>query len=316
MLGFPGLAVVQVVTTHSTAPDGLALAGINGTILAILIAALSGYALIVFQSLDRMQTDLIDHANQINSLPNINRTSGYFETEGRDSRELLNLLMNLVLDQYHGVSLGLPDPFDEEQRPLRGQIMLAILSAIVEIPPFKGNHLATEDKVRAWADELSFAVKSLQGSLAGFADKADQLATAQDQGFELWVLDQELAEHPEDREIIERRRGEVTEETVARQLLEQFRFFLGVAINIARQVETDLDRIDRYRSNLPLRWVIPAAAVVLATFVCGVAIPMISPTVPKGVDAWFPGFVYVAALAVALGFGGWRYAARASRHRA
>src|SRR5439155_8968553 len=85
MLGFPGLAVVQVVTTHSTAPDGLALAGINGTILAILIAALSGYALIVFQSLDRMQTDLIDHANQINSLPNINRTSGYFETEGRDS---------------------------------------------------------------------------------------------------------------------------------------------------------------------------------------------------------------------------------------
>jgi hypothetical protein len=78
------LAVLSITQSVDRA-DALTFATINGTILAIVIAALSGYALVVFQSLDKMRTDFIEHANAVNNLRYGVIQYGVREFDTRDS---------------------------------------------------------------------------------------------------------------------------------------------------------------------------------------------------------------------------------------
>jgi hypothetical protein len=48
--------------------DGLALAGINGTILAIIVAASLGYLFIIFQALDALVGRYVERANRATDL--------------------------------------------------------------------------------------------------------------------------------------------------------------------------------------------------------------------------------------------------------
>src|SRR3954452_23752767 len=96
------------------ASTGLDYAAINATILAILFAAFVGYLLVVFESTDRLTTELLNTADQINDEEHIwnvqtSRRDPEFEFSftGRSASDLVDVFEALAIGAEHA---DLPAP--------------------------------------------------------------------------------------------------------------------------------------------------------------------------------------------------------------
>ncbi len=94
------LAGAKVPSLAIGASGGATFAGVNGAILAIAFAAITGYALIVFQSIDRMLHELVDKANDVIEL---DRAMG-----GGPEASLAEASGDDLLDIVQNAALGIP----------------------------------------------------------------------------------------------------------------------------------------------------------------------------------------------------------------
>jgi hypothetical protein len=261
------------------------LAGINGTILAIVVAASLGYVLIVFQSLDALVTRYIERANRANDL--LFRMQ--FASMGFDAAKLSNDDLDMALfclaTGAPNEDLGLPDPSD---LAARGAVLAVLLPRAATTAPFVGFgggslSLNDEASVRDWrpkfdnARRLLAASRQLQEDVGRFrelAAAADEKMKADSGG--LW------ASEPHKKVVAE------------------FEQFLDRAAEISQDAAADELALDLYRKRLPARRVVAAAAAVLfAAFIGGVAIPMVHPAVSTVIAAWLPATIYSVCLAFA-----------------
>jgi hypothetical protein len=290
------------------AADGLALAGVNGAILAIVGAGLFGYFFLAYQGLDRMETELIEEANGINrGVPlrwgGMSRTPD--QTEGLDSTQLERVFALLARDfsksPWDTVAYELPSQGDFAAR---GPHLTAVMEALTRRYPFVGEGdgrsypplpLGTVAAVREWLPRLELAAGVLEDDLDGNRVTLQKLVVAADEesskaidpAFKLLAARGEpgLAE---DLNIMQHRNG---------LALDRFRDDVERWSRIAAATRTRLDALDRYRARFPSRsFIFVATAVVVVTFVCGVAIPMVHPSVSSIVDAWVPAVLYTLSL--------------------
>jgi hypothetical protein len=280
------------------AANGLTLAGINGTILAIVVAALLGYFFVVFQSLDQMQTDLIERAHTIAEYSWGFQTDKY-SVEGKTKDELRDMLHRLIMNLPAEAETSHDLPTDEAER---GRAILVVASALATAEPFRVDPSALNDErsVRKWAEELLDAVGLLVVTIEFRTERLRALAKKTDevpyQGpLPPELLTTALTHIGVDAEDILAQMG-----SAHINAMNGFIEFVSKTNTLANQLGSDIDRIDRYRNRLLSTERLGAGfAVIFVTFVCGVAIPMVRPSISSVFDAWVPAAIYAVGLLVA-----------------
>jgi hypothetical protein len=289
------LAVAKQANPTDSA-DGLALAGINGTILAIFIAAALGYLLIAIQSLHALSARYVERANRAKDLQfRMRFHSVAFPAERLAWNDLDTVVMLLAMGhpgplrlEASGEEIPLPDPSDEAGR---GKVLATVLPRIATSPPFLdwGGSLALKDEaaVREWRKKFEVAVRFLTGNRNMSEGRFREMAVAADA-----------------RDLEES--GGIWRGGSNTRVVDEFEKFVDRAIEIDRDAAADEEAIDLSRRRLPSRRLRGTAVVLLLfTFVCGVAIPMTHPSVSSIIDAWIPATVYTLCLALA-GLRVWR----------
>jgi hypothetical protein len=290
--------------------DGLALAQINGTILAILIAAATAYVLIFLQTLEAMKTDLIDRANQINHLV-FSSQIGSADVENcqlATPDERLRLMQYLVGGYAEsappppstGSMRGIPWGATEEAKMRRAKLAGAMMSKIAGSYPFAMGsrqpvQLTSESQVREWLPDLEKAVRMLDSLLVGGRNLLpawmDWLDQEEPVGTRIEIFPTAI------RRLLPKPALRAMEGGFHRSVYHEFVDLIRRAREIALATREAAARIDRYHSRLPAAWRLTVAGL-LATvvFVCGVAWPMVHPDVSSLVSAWVPAVAYVASL--------------------
>jgi hypothetical protein len=276
--------------------DGLTLAAINGTIVALVVAAASAYFFIHLQALETMKTDLIDTAHRINDVRlGFSSKAGLPDFESSDRLYLLALVgRSGPLTTRAERLLGL-EQFSDLPAARRADIALALMSQIGLNYPFPSwsekPPLATEGEVRDWLADLWEVLADLQWTVSGpGAEGLREVMQARDDA-EAAAMEELQAPLPEMRDL-------------RRRMCEGFVQFVGDAERVYRATSESAERIDRYRARLPSRNAFKAAAAILiGVFLCGVAWPMVNPNVSALVNAWIPAGTYLGCLLAAAWWG-------------
>jgi hypothetical protein len=288
--GTPANAAVSLVAeSDSHQNDGLALAAINGSILAIIVAASLGYLLIMLQSLHTLRARYIERANRANDLHfRIRHQSGALAPQGLSTDDLLTVL-SMLATEHPAPELGLPDPSDRAER---GKVLATVISEVLRRPPFLdwggSVNLSDEAAVRAWRREFEVGVRfqvgnrnSAEGRFRVLASEADAKNKEESQG--LWSED------------------------VHMHVVDEYERFVDRAVEIDRDAAADERALDLYRKRLPPGHLVAAAiAAVFSVFIGGVAIPMVHPNISTIIDAWIPVIIYCLCLGFAA-FQVWRH---------
>jgi hypothetical protein len=303
--------------------DGLTLAGVNGTILAIVVAGLTGFFFLAFQTLDRMETELVEEANRVNRhrFIQLGGDSPPFSTKGLRIDRLLSLFGALVhgdareREEESGPLLPHVDLPPQENLVARGSALVSVIAAVGYCYPFVAEDGSVEPlrlndvpSVLDWLPDFEVALWSLSAPLRDTRDYVAQLAAAADDA------SAELKQkYLEGVRAYRSRNGlpalEPSNELLRSHTLSLGRFldFVEASSEIARTTRARFETLARYRRRLPSRTLVLATTFgVLVAFTCGVAIPMIHPTINSAVDAWVP----VALYALSLGFGAIRITRR------
>ena len=161
--GADSVAVVAA-STHGPA-NGLAYAGINGTIIAIAFAGILGYAFVVFESLEKMREELVAAANAT-------RRRGFIAVmndsgvaiEHLSLKELYALIRELpehlpvrVGDSVDAVTIA-PDELFR-----RGRLFVVVAEHVfIKEPYFQNEGLSDESAVRSWLPSLGASATALR----------------------------------------------------------------------------------------------------------------------------------------------------------
>jgi hypothetical protein len=269
----------------------LSYAEINGTILAIIVAALTGYLLVVFEVRDRLITQVVDEANfMIEPGAAMQHDSGI---EALTDAQRVQVLRALA----HGHENPLAGTLQiaEDHHPERGRLLMRITERLLYHYPFRGATLTNVAEVRAWAEDLATAWGSVWTAYSEITKHRVRLLVA-------------AADEAQDALIL----GAVKDEEMTPQIAESVE--QGTKLNLKqferqreylqrlKEQRTTLARhlrqLDRYETRaLPRGWLIVIGAAIAAGFVCGVAIPMVHPEITTVVSAWLPIGLYASGLA-------------------
>ncbi len=178
------------------------------------------------------------------------------------------------------------NPRDEAERAAILPEVMARVAGSYPFPSIEGDglDLNSEQKVRAWLADfepttstLEYAATDQDSRLRDLlrhlsADEASRLEN--DLGTEEGALLSPERSHYD-------------------QLYLDFRAFVTSATAVAALTKREAERVDRYRDRLPSQGTLIVAGIVaFAVFVCGVALPMICPSVSSVVAAWIPAVAY------------------------
>lgn len=255
----------HLAASHAAAiSDAHAVAAINGTILAIAIAAFSAYLVFVFQSMDPMETDVIEKVHEARGeILNITiRDEGVFDAKGLGLGALVEAFRCVVWGQPEFEGMVLP----EKPNLLgRGRALQVIMSAIAELPVLR-------------PPDPPIAIHEVSDWVEGAGNRLGELA---------FILETQGAEI-----------AKLVAATDAAWLTESFGPWVAKYIQRLRDVRVALAGMQRYGSRRqPGRGqVLGALWLVLFTFVVGVAVPVVAPMAPSVLYAWIPAIVYVLAL--------------------
>lgn len=134
--------------------NSLTYASINGAIIAIVLAALLGYALIVFQSLSSAEKDLVDSANE---LLQERYVPGFSSNMGREASEAIRTMTQerggeLLFQATHPVEIQLSEEIvvKHEDYARRGQLIVSLIQAMLFDLVFRESELAKAEDVESW----------------------------------------------------------------------------------------------------------------------------------------------------------------------
>ncbi|HLL91513.1 MAG TPA: hypothetical protein VK252_01135 [Solirubrobacteraceae bacterium] len=270
------------------------MAGINATILAIAIAAFSGYVFMVWQSQQAMETEAVERANATRRAPSRLwwvLAPQSFNAHGLGLGELRDALERIVFGVPNGqlwdgraLMSKLPSA---DNTQARGEALLVVLSAMWRVPPIQhnvtGGQTAPEitgvGEVETWLNEIEWPMRRIVGTLrseperieklVGAIEKGSALSARQDRGDDRVEVFTEWAEN----------------------------YLAGV-----QETKAICDKLRRYEGRrLPSRPKGIAVAALLATvFLCGVIVPLVHPSATEVVYAYIPAGFYVLAMGYAL----------------
>jgi hypothetical protein len=274
--GHAHLPVVAHATGHA-----FAAAAVNGTILAIVIAGLSGYLLIVFQSINRMQTDVIESCSV--SPRRTPLGAGIFQHPDFDPN---GLSLDDLLDALKRIEAGVPtrlgiDRFPDKSDPAgRGMAVMVMIVAIQKVAPF--DDVATPTTIgeaEAWIEKFGAATTELGHR---WGESAPESLPA-------------LILAAEDREKPTRPAGFPVS---YQPELSAFEVWTNEWMQTIAKAQAALGALRRYeRRQLPAAHFVRLVAIaVFAAFMGGVALPMVKPSVSDLVYAWFPAVLYTTVL--------------------
>jgi hypothetical protein len=288
----------------------LGVAGINGTILAIVIAAQSGYMLMVYQAVHRMQTELIERANATRLLPTSLGVliSGNVPWRGADAFEQLSdMFVALAWGQPPDGFPELPkpgeqkvlEPWEPEGEDTRGEDLLALMSQMPGHAPFAykpEEDVHDLDGVQVWLGEVEERIELLANTLHGqYMTIHERVVEAEQRRAERFAQREVATVEEVKRSLADTR--ELRSERLAdfESWVEDFRAGVG-------DVRSAVAALRRYQARaLPSRGVALLVGVGVSTaFIGGVAIPVVYPGVSDVVYAWFPAVLYVSALVFGL----------------
>jgi hypothetical protein len=298
------LAEVIPAERSVTHGDGLSLAQTNGTILAIIFAAIFGYLLIVFEAIDRLRTELVEQAHAINRI----RYSVHFKSEAINTAGMSPTELG---EAFYALSLGGQPEGVADDSGSRGLALCAVASTAATSHPFAEARVATEADAREWLAEIEDVLPRFRNPLipAGgnhipeLAEAAQQAYRRTDEEeFERRRAEVEALGYDLERWLVRQDRGEWAKEALA-----EFEALIWQAQEVMQETRFVLDRLDRYRRRaLPqrserVRDRVAAGVALLAlfaAFVCGVIVAMLDQDASHYVDAWVPAVAYLSCLAL------------------
>ena len=297
-----------VLVAHVDSSNALTFATINGAIIAIAVAALVGYALIVFQSLDSMVKELVDRANELLQDKHIGGIQ--WESKGSDERDLMTsdtLSTDEWLEAVRKLStggevvIGGKVTVAKDDPATRGRWLVQASQKVLFHYPFAGKQLHNPDDVRGWLPDVSKAIRGLNMALnrdLPIDANPETLAAAADFDQD-HLLNGVLAKaglNPTMRSHLEKQQGRYG------QRLAKVREVLAEHQRLLRELYRNLGRIDRYQKRVvPSRRTIAiVGAAMLIAFGCGVAAPMLDQGTPAFFTVWVPIVIYSAGFVTAL----------------
>lgn len=289
-----GGGFAPVAARHAAATGhALSVAEINGTILAIAIAALSGYLFMVWQTQQAMETEAVESANATRRQPSRLWWMLYpdaFDPTGLGLGELRDALERIVFEvpnnqlwDGRGAMSKLP-PSDNIQA--RGEALLVVLSAMWRVPPIQHAvegtpppEITDVEAVETWLNELEWPLRRIVGTLRSRPETIEKLVAAVARGSTISTRQ----DRGDDR-------------------VEVFTEWAETHLAGVQETKATCDKLRRYeRRRLPSRSKALAAVGLLATaFVCGVMVPVVHPSIADVVYAWVPVSFYALALLYAL----------------
>jgi len=153
------LAAAKIPSLAIGASDGSTFAGVNGAILAIAFAAITGYALIVFQSFDRMLHELVDKANDVIELDRVMGNDP--ELADASGEDLLAIVQNAALGIP--IELGSGEEISATDLARRGRVFVRGMEKLFFEYPFSHVQLVTESDVLQWLKTLNWWSFALWG---------------------------------------------------------------------------------------------------------------------------------------------------------
>ena len=287
---FSGGGALAPLAVHHADATGHALsaAQINATILAIAIAALSGYLFMVWQTQQAMETEAVEHANATQRAP-----SRYWFVLAPSSFNAHDLGLGELRDALERIVLGIPsDQLWQGKAPTsklppatntqaRAEALLVVLSAMWRVPPLlydPERELTDVAGVETWLSEVEWPMRRIVGTLRQDPEAIERLVAAVETG-----------------SVLTKRGSEDDRVEMFTEWAE--RFLQGV-----QETKASLDKLRRYeRRRLPSRPKAVAVAVLLpAVFLCGVVVPLAHPSVTQVVYAYIPAGFYAVAMLYAV----------------
>jgi len=293
------LTAAKIPSLAIGASEGATFAGVNGAILAIAFAAITGYALLVFQSLDRMLHELVDKANDVIELDRVMGGAPEPSLAEASGDDLLAILQKVALGIP--IELGPGEEISAADLARRGRVFVWGMGKLFFEYPFSPAQLVTESDVLQWLKDLELVVVRLvgithEGLGGGWVPIVRAADEVEDANIDKQFSDFDFSNAPPDitqaRELFKGSFSRNAQHYVER----------AAAMNTRKdELRHRAWRMELYRQRVmpsrKLAAIIGAALV--AVFGCGVAIPMLNPDVCNVVSVWIPVGIYTAGIAAA-----------------
>src|SRR5713226_5091755 len=134
----------------SSRPNPISIASIHATILSIIIAVLSAYAIHIYDVLDQMETRTFQEADKINEVPflgfyGLSQEATYDPADSKNRQQLAGKAVELIM----GVPLSRPDASGAIwlDPATRGEELVRILSSLLGSYPFPSHVIPSKEKV-------------------------------------------------------------------------------------------------------------------------------------------------------------------------
>jgi hypothetical protein len=275
-------------------PGGLSYAQINGTILAILTAALLGYLLVMIDAKDRLITELVESANRINDP--VNAWNGVI-VAGPEAYSPVDMSQTHLIDVLKHLALGLPhnDLPTPSEKDSRGKVLTNLFRSIGGqvpfTPPYGEQSVVTRDDATRWASEVRLHAGNAWTIMNFGKATLGDIARA---------ADGESRRSMSEAGVPTTRIEEVMDAIGVQKSLAAFGRFIENTLRIASEVEILEGKIKRYETRQPSkRLQLIAFAISAAAFICGVIVPMLDPSTPHLFSVYLPVGAYLVALAAA-----------------
>jgi hypothetical protein len=284
----------HLIAVHaSTASDGLTAAAVNGAISAIVIAAITGYLLMVFQSIDQMTTRIIERAySGRRPNPGYGISDPIFDADGLSLEQLATVLKGLVrhFDSGQGEweqGRNLPPVSDSVGR---GRALLSVTAAVLRASAFAGGGgFKNVAEVESWLVQIDTPLFSIARDLEAGDMVAAELIAAME------------AQLPEPIPV-------AIAELAYPSLFARFSEWVTRIVDDLAEMRADIEGLQRYEKRRipPGRLAATGVTVIVANFLVGVAAPLAHPTVSDIFYGWIPAGAYMCALLFA-SYQVWRY---------
>lgn len=292
------------LASAADASNALTFASINGTIITIVFAALSGYGLIVFQSYDAMVKELVDRGNEVLQDSHIGYIAYQATQEDQDAFKALTLseqddaLWLVGCPNEVKLSDELVIPANDLTR--KGRLLIYAGQMLLSEGPFSSTtRFADRADIEKWLPKANEVMRVLRNA---FVDRTlhvefEKLMTAADEDKEDYL------QGPLSNKTLTQRSRAFIEEglTMHARRLEAVQAKILDYTERLRDIDRRLERIDRYRMRvIPSKPLTAAICLAIVTvFACGVFAPMIDQHVSAFVSAWVPLGIYAAGLVLA-----------------
>jgi hypothetical protein len=278
--------------------ENLAVAAINATVLAVLVAGAAIYVGVIFQRVHELENQLLEGAARINDL-NLGFRMGadvavdYSGTDRESRRVMASELAHLMMPQVE-VPGGPSARFRQIQQRISVLGHQFPFSSEMAEPPGPPVTVATREDVAKWSEAV---LELVERPLYEFAHG------------ELFLLDligahvaQQRSERgagrPDDiapPEGWDERSDELNRE-MSTNMLTNANYFFFQASNIATEARNRIATLDAYRDRVVKRArpIEPAGWGALASFATGVLGPILCPSLPRWVPVSVPAAYYIA----------------------